>query len=289
MLGSDKLSVRLGGIFALERLAGEHPEEYHVLVMKLLCAFLRHSTEDTTEEPNLENADPSSDFQAALDAIGGRTEHETELETSANYRLDLRRVLLRRASLHSANLSHVRLSWACLVQAALGKANLSHAILNQADLTGATLGGANLSEASLHRAKLQSAVFWDLPGPGPLQFITYSNALSQGDVLTANLSKARLDHADMSGVSLQGADLSGALLTDAVLSRADLSGADLSDATLLRADLSGAVLSDKGTIPATGIRQGQLDHARSDPNSPPNLHGVLDAVTGKQLVWKGNV
>ena len=37
MLGSDVLSVRLGGIYALERLAKESPCEYHVQIMK---AFL---------------------------------------------------------------------------------------------------------------------------------------------------------------------------------------------------------------------------------------------------------
>ena len=35
MLGSDVLSVRLGGIYALERLAAEDPNQYHILVMKL--------------------------------------------------------------------------------------------------------------------------------------------------------------------------------------------------------------------------------------------------------------
>ena len=39
MLGSGVLAVRLGGIYALQRLAEEHPEQYHVQVMRLLCAF----------------------------------------------------------------------------------------------------------------------------------------------------------------------------------------------------------------------------------------------------------
>ena len=46
MLGSDVLSVRLGGIYALERLASEHPQQYHVQIMKLACAFVRHPTKD---------------------------------------------------------------------------------------------------------------------------------------------------------------------------------------------------------------------------------------------------
>ena len=39
MLGSQVLSVRLGGIYALARLAREYPEEYHVQIMRLLLCF----------------------------------------------------------------------------------------------------------------------------------------------------------------------------------------------------------------------------------------------------------
>ena len=39
MLGSEVLAVRLGGIYALQRLAEEHPEQYHIQVLRLLCAF----------------------------------------------------------------------------------------------------------------------------------------------------------------------------------------------------------------------------------------------------------
>ena len=53
MLGDAVLSVRLGGIYALERLAAEHPEEYHVRIMKLLCAFVRHPTGDEDYEKKL--------------------------------------------------------------------------------------------------------------------------------------------------------------------------------------------------------------------------------------------
>ena len=44
MLGSAVLAVRLGGIYALDRLAREHPEAYHLQIMNLLCAFVRNPT-----------------------------------------------------------------------------------------------------------------------------------------------------------------------------------------------------------------------------------------------------
>ena len=43
MLGSDVLAVRLGGIYALQRLAGEHPQQSHIQIMQAFCAFIRQS------------------------------------------------------------------------------------------------------------------------------------------------------------------------------------------------------------------------------------------------------
>ena len=50
MLGNDVLAVRWAGIYALERLAKDHPWEYHVQIMNLLCAFVRNPTADDEGE-----------------------------------------------------------------------------------------------------------------------------------------------------------------------------------------------------------------------------------------------
>ena len=50
MLGSGVLSVRLGGIYALKRLAEEHPKEFHIQIIELFCAFVRHPTEGDSHE-----------------------------------------------------------------------------------------------------------------------------------------------------------------------------------------------------------------------------------------------
>ena len=47
MLGSEVLSVRLGGIYALQRLAEEWPDQYHIQIMRLFCAFVRLPTSIT--------------------------------------------------------------------------------------------------------------------------------------------------------------------------------------------------------------------------------------------------
>ena len=207
MLGSDVLAVRLGGIYALQRLSEDHPEQYHVQVMQLLCAFVRHPTKDegmkayseTREEPR-----PREDVRGVVTVISARHEKQLELERAEDFKLDL--------------------------------------------------SGAYLAGVGVLRADLSNAI---LIGTG--------------------LSDSMLFFADLSGAFLIGANLAGA----------HLSGMNLSGASLDRANLSGAKLSIDGAVPARGITQSQLDWARADPNKPPRLDGVVDAETGKPLVWRG--
>ena len=80
MLGSAALSVRLGGIYALQRRAEEQPEKYHVLVMSLLYAFARVPTSDggdkirfQTQDGQEEETTPARpDVQEAMQTIGSR-------------------------------------------------------------------------------------------------------------------------------------------------------------------------------------------------------------------------
>ena len=81
MLGSGILAVRLGGIYALRRLAEEHPQEYHIQIMSLFCAFVRHPT---NPEPHIES-EPPLDIEAAMEAISLRDKSTIELENCAKF------------------------------------------------------------------------------------------------------------------------------------------------------------------------------------------------------------
>ena len=90
----------------------------------------------------------------------------------------------------------------------------------------------------------------------------------------------------MSSAGLIEADLTEASLRRANLSEAYLRGADFSGADLTDANLSGAHLSFEGQFPAKGLKQSQLDGARSAPDNPPKLEGAIDSETGEPLIWK---
>lgn len=258
MLGSEKLDVRLGGIYALERIARDSQKD-HWTVMEVLTAFIRQNSYKKLELPENQNITGSKkqnisfeeyskspagaeelsmreDIQAIMSVIGKRKWIETEYPK----RLDLSRVNMRAANLNNAalsgaNLSNADLSGANASYAILNGANFSGANLSNADLSGANLNKANFSGANLHEAKLW---FSDLSG-------TNLNGvdLRQINLFQVNLSKANLIDSNLCGTKLSRANLSNAALCDADLSSADLDGANLYRANLLRVNLSQANLS----------------------------------------------
>src|SRR5882762_3571390 len=163
-LASDKMAMRLGGIYALEGVmnVSERPERYRGPVLEMLCAFVREYTIGKTVSKK-----PAIDIQAALTVIGRRKGQELP---------DLAEVNIPGANLSGANLSGANLSGANLLGANLSGANLTSAKLSRVDLTGANLSGANLGLADLNSANLRSA-----------------------NLRSANLSVAYLIGADLTG------------------------------------------------------------------------------------------
>ena len=118
MLGSDVVTTRMGGVFALGRLAQERPHEYHVQIMRLLCAFLRHRAKDGGEEAEAENKELRLDLNAAAQAIGecrrrsAKTRHLKYIEN--DFSLDFRDMNLSGADFHQAKgLLQKQLNTAC--------------------------------------------------------------------------------------------------------------------------------------------------------------------------------
>jgi len=109
-LGSDKVVVRLGGVYALEGVMNTS-EQYHQPVLEALCAFVRDGTRIQSDPP------PATEIQAALTVIGRRS-----VGTEAN-------VLPGPVDLSGAHIPGASLSNAKLRGADLHYANLSGAFL----------------------------------------------------------------------------------------------------------------------------------------------------------------
>ena len=139
-LGSDKLDVRIGGIYALERIARDSARD-HPTVMEVLAAFIREHSHEQAPAPehDTDQARPRTtrpDLQAALTVVGRR-----------DVKRDIRRADLARADLSGASLTYTDLSGVDLTGADLSGASLLDADLTGADLTNADLTGARLTSA----------------------------------------------------------------------------------------------------------------------------------------------
>ncbi len=136
-LGSKELEIRLGGIYAPERIARDS-EQDHWPIMEVLTAYVRQhapaqpKTPQKQGEPYVPAPDP--DIQAIMTVLRRRTRSFGHGEPGP---LDLHKTNLTRADLSGANLSG---------------ADLRGANPMGADLTWANLSGAKLPQARLERA-----------------------------------------------------------------------------------------------------------------------------------------
>lgn len=137
LASSDKIEMRLGGLYALEGVMNTS-EQYHGPVLEALCAFVREHT--NIRKTIVSEKQPATDIQAALTVIGRRAEGPGTL--------DLNNVSIAGANLRGANLR----------DANLGRAYLRDANLRGADLIGANLNGATLFGATLSALGLASAL-----------------------------------------------------------------------------------------------------------------------------------
>jgi hypothetical protein len=192
-LGSATLDVRLGGIYALERLAKNSPDD-RPSITDILCAFVReHAPWPVGASDGPEHPTPAvdrqvpwlttryPDVQTALYVLGRRPRHPQE-HTPYLSRADLRRAQLGGAQLEGTNLRHANLARAYMPNINLENAQLVNADLRDAHLRGARLSNADLREAHLEQADLRHAT------------------LHGADLRGANLSAALLEGADLTEV-----------------------------------------------------------------------------------------
>jgi pentapeptide repeat protein len=203
-IGTAKLDIQLGGIYALERIANDSPPDRNTIA-EVLSAYIRtHSPwppsqpgqpdahEPIDDVPSLRTRAP--DVQAAITVLSRRS-----LAPDRSQPLDLRRVDLRRIPFEGLQ----------LVRVDFGNAHLERAHLPNADLKAAHFGAAHLQEANLANAHLEGARFIETNLEGANLYGTH---LEEAWFTNANLKKADLIGAILERVKgLESAHLEGAI------------------------------------------------------------------------------
>ena len=140
MLGNSLLSVRLGGIYALQSLDREASDLYHAQVIHLLSAFVRHPPQYVTGDDSTItdwggslSAD-RQDIGAAIEIINSRDKRQIELE--------------RRSGLSGLDPSSKHLQGARFT-----KTDLSCALIHHSDATRAVFKETNMHGCRLKRVR----------------------------------------------------------------------------------------------------------------------------------------
>ncbi len=158
-LGNDSLDVRLGAIYALERIARDSRQD-HGPIMEILTAYVReHAPVPEDQQPADSTMRPATDIQAVLTVLGRRRISFDPPGQMLDLRdTDLRGANLTDAKLQGANFNDADLRWALLIRTKLQKAyidaDLDQAVLLQTDLRGAKLSSAE----NLTRDQISGAI-----------------------------------------------------------------------------------------------------------------------------------
>ena len=168
-LGDKEMAIRLGGIYALERIAKDS-EKDHGPIMEVLTAYVREKATKQGKYAEEAAKKPTTDIQAILTVIGRRKTVKAERVDDF---LDLRNTHLAGAKLIDANLSEVILIDANLSGARLQGVILQEVILIWANLQGVDLSGVDLSGSkNLTAEQVRSADNWrEATLPDDLQYL----------------------------------------------------------------------------------------------------------------------
>ncbi|GJF31509.1 hypothetical protein KNE206_42090 [Kitasatospora sp. NE20-6] len=269
-LGAESLDVRLGGIYALERIMQDSSRDRSTVV-SVLSAYVRlhagipvSGTEPAPEPPTGYSA--PTDIQAVMNVLAHRapgpdTGPGIDLGHAdlrgLKYAITDENIYFRGAGFREADLRGSELSNADFREADLSGADLRATQMAGANLTKAFLLDANLSGAGLTEADLTDASICVMfEGQSTSECADLTGAVLE----LAKLPGAFLPQVKLAGAYLAGADLRGADLTGADLQNADLTAADLTDAKLDGIRLDGAKLD--------GVKLGgvELDEVSGQPS-----------------------
>lgn len=160
---APNIEVRMGAIYALERISRESDRDYGPII-EVLSAYVRENSNDALRRPRM------PDVMAAITVLARR-----RMKKGAAW------PVLDGANLRGADLNNLDLSWISLVGADLADSSLKDAFLRDTILTDSCLDKADLSYADLGEANFMGA------------------SLKGADFMAANLCGAIFHYANLMG------------------------------------------------------------------------------------------
>lgn len=231
-IGDSSLDVRIGGIFALERIARDSLEDRSTVV-EILTAFVREHTRDEPRKPKKDKV--TADVQAALTVIGRRPGVEAEKNS-----LNLYFCGLNDASLAGMDLRNAMIYYSSLTDTIFSSAKLDGAGLSFCRAKGAAFTGASARNANFVNASYVSG--WFLHAD-----------LTDADFYGCDLTGSDFGrrYAEEGNPPFPSATLKNARMTKAILRNTNLRGVDLSTVRGLQQEQLAEAITDENTIMPT--------------------------------------
>lgn len=184
-LASEKIDVRLGGIYSLERLAGDSIRD-RIAIITIISAYVReHALKSNT--PDCDSmTEPAIDIQAGIYTIG-QISAKKKYEEGKDWQ----------------ELPKIDLSGTCLVGLDAPGVDLEGAKFDNANLRRSDLSGAQLSAASIKNAKFDDARL----NQSYLNLSTISDStFTDANLQLANISQTTWGNVDIKGARMWGAN-----------------------------------------------------------------------------------
>lgn len=264
-LGNDHLEVRVGAIYALERIAKDSARDYWAIIETFATYVRQESLERTKrsaqaaaeresassegDAPDAPSAprkeepeyDTPVDIEAILTIFGRRQKEEIKKFYSDKKLIKLYGAQLNRVQWKEENLEYIDLSGSNLQNTVFVKTTFKNSKFVQANFNEARFEGVVFDDADCSGASFEKAVFQEVTATGA----NFQQAkLKQADLKNATLQNADFSHADLAdfshadlrgetslfreGATLEGANLQGANFDNTNLENVNLRGADLS-------------------------------------------------------------
>lgn len=224
-LGSAEQQIKLGGIYALERLTKDSPADKRTII-EVLCAFIRSTTPTKQMRPS----------QHAALIVVTRSSGELDLDRADLSDVTLSKPIFRTSSLSRTNFSYAALLFADFKQCVADSAKFEHASAQKA-----LFDGSSLHQTCFDHADLNGASF-----------------------IGCELTKARFVNAELIGANLSRVIMKRAILNDAMIDGVCFDGADLSGAVLNATTVINSSFNDEFQAAGAEVNGAVLDQQAFD-------------------------
>ncbi|MGC1496489.1 MAG: pentapeptide repeat-containing protein [Sulfitobacter sp.] len=212
------LEVRIGAIYALERIARDSPRD-HIPISQIFCAYIRHNNASLGQKTR-------ADVQIAVDVISRRSLEMLNYERDHNYQLDLSGCQFRGMTINSAIFEN---------------ADFSETVWAGCSLSNSNFTNAKLENCHFIESKIEDSIFHGAEMSG---FKIEGCTLERNSFKKGTLNGMQVISSTFVSVSFNSSDLHNAYFAETSLSRcvfrdSDFYNLHLQNSHVFRGDFRG--------------------------------------------------